>query len=658
MHMQQLTNFPYIENDFDALTDYELLCLVVKYLNDVIDNSNEQNTSITNLYNAFLQLQTYMNNSVQELEDAWNAKTDELEEAWTDKTTELETAFNNLQTWINNYFDNLDVQDEINNKLDEMLEDGVLEQIIEQFLQSTALWCFDTVASMKAATNLTNGSYTKTLGFYSLNDGGSSTYKIRTKTNEDTIDESTIISLNDPTLIAELIVPNELNIRQVGGLSDGSSVTTALTNAIKTSAETIYFPEGTYLLDNTLIISKNLKGYKATINVNRTNESEFTIEFTGNNLKIENLNFHQISSNKLLEVRDSDNIIISNCKLTSELNRTGGSLLDLYRNNTNILIENSYFETHSTGIGCVCIREGSTDGYTSNILFDNCEFIGDTQDETIAIWGWLGTVENVNITNSKITRPLNTNITNAMTITIGQGSGVTKNCGFTNCVFDIYQNTSCLMQGKRDQDENIFIKDCIINSRMETLSNGLFASETSSSDTGMLIENCIINELNQTGNPSMTNTQTTKFKNCTINCATQITISWGDYENCTFNNNPNVAKSNAIAHSIYAKNCTFNGINNTSSYLIGTLSVKDSIKIDNCKFYGTLPYRFIVASGTAYNSSVPFILSNSFIHGQVNADSTNILKGYVCGNYNSYTGMGTQSTNLAVANNEINFTYQ
>ena len=43
LHMQQLTNFPYIEQDFDALTDYELLCLVVKYLNDVIANQNEQN---------------------------------------------------------------------------------------------------------------------------------------------------------------------------------------------------------------------------------------------------------------------------------------------------------------------------------------------------------------------------------------------------------------------------------------------------------------------------------------------------------------------------------------------------------------------------------------------------------------------------------------
>lgn len=226
LHMQQLTNFPYIEKDFDALTDYELLCLVVKYLNDVIANSNEQNTSITNLYNAFLELQTYMNNSVQELEDAWNDKTTELENTWSDKTTELETAFNNLQTWINNYFDNLDVQEEINNKLDQMLEDGVLEQIIEQFLHSTALWCFDNVANMKNSTNLIDGSYAKTLGYYSKNDGGSALYKIRTITNDDVVDEAFIIKMNDEStnLIAELIIENnEVNLPQIGGKKADSS---------------------------------------------------------------------------------------------------------------------------------------------------------------------------------------------------------------------------------------------------------------------------------------------------------------------------------------------------------------------------------------------------------------------------------------------------
>ena len=35
-----LQNFPFIEKDFDALTDYELLCKVVEYLNEVIKQTN------------------------------------------------------------------------------------------------------------------------------------------------------------------------------------------------------------------------------------------------------------------------------------------------------------------------------------------------------------------------------------------------------------------------------------------------------------------------------------------------------------------------------------------------------------------------------------------------------------------------------------------
>ena len=92
--MQKLTNFPYIEEDFDALTNYELLSKVVEYLNEVIANSNEQNTAISSLYDAFTELQNY----------------------------------------INNYFENLDVQEEINNKLDQMAADGSLTLLIKDYI--------------------------------------------------------------------------------------------------------------------------------------------------------------------------------------------------------------------------------------------------------------------------------------------------------------------------------------------------------------------------------------------------------------------------------------------------------------------------------------------------------------------------------------------
>ena len=44
--------------------------------------------------------------------------------------SELQGLFTELQHYVNNYFDNLDVQEEINNKLDQMAEDGTLTELI------------------------------------------------------------------------------------------------------------------------------------------------------------------------------------------------------------------------------------------------------------------------------------------------------------------------------------------------------------------------------------------------------------------------------------------------------------------------------------------------------------------------------------------------
>lgn len=45
---------------------------------------------------------------------------------------ELQNLFLDLKNYVDNYFDNLDVQEEINNKLNQMAQDGTLEKIINQ----------------------------------------------------------------------------------------------------------------------------------------------------------------------------------------------------------------------------------------------------------------------------------------------------------------------------------------------------------------------------------------------------------------------------------------------------------------------------------------------------------------------------------------------
>lgn len=88
-------NFPFVESDFDELTNYGMLMKMMKALNDVISNMNDVEEDMTNLFNAFTELQSY----------------------------------------VNNYFDNLDVQDEINQKLDDMVEDGTMAQLIGEYVQ-------------------------------------------------------------------------------------------------------------------------------------------------------------------------------------------------------------------------------------------------------------------------------------------------------------------------------------------------------------------------------------------------------------------------------------------------------------------------------------------------------------------------------------------
>ena len=164
-----LENFPFIEADFDALTEWQLFCKLGKEINKIIDSQNAVGSEMEKFSQAFIELKNY----------------------------------------VDNYFKNLDVQDEINNKLNEMSEDGTLQEIISAYLNSKAIFGFDNVEEMKNATNLIDGSYAKTLGEVSYNDGLGSFYKIRTVTSSDTVDEDNIVSLSaSNTLIAEKIISN------------------------------------------------------------------------------------------------------------------------------------------------------------------------------------------------------------------------------------------------------------------------------------------------------------------------------------------------------------------------------------------------------------------------------------------------------------------
>ena len=172
-----IQNFPFIEEDFDALTDYGLICKIVEYLNKVIDKANYFDQQYEELNAAFVQLKSY----------------------------------------VDNYFANLDVQEEINNKLDEMAESGVLQEIIAAYIEVSSLLTFDTIADLKAATNIIDGSTCLAIGELAFNDGKFAYYKIREKQPDDVVDEDKIISLSvSDELIGEKI--DNIKFKQLGDL--------------------------------------------------------------------------------------------------------------------------------------------------------------------------------------------------------------------------------------------------------------------------------------------------------------------------------------------------------------------------------------------------------------------------------------------------------
>ena len=261
---------------------------------------------------------------------------------------ELQAAFIELKTFVDDYFDNLDVQEEINNKLDEMAEEGTLQEIITTYIQSNVAWTFDTVADMKQATNLINGSFAKTLGFYSVNDGGGATYRI---SNSGTANELDVIAIDD--LYAHVVFENEMNLTQLGVDHTAADTTDAINNAISVCSQNkihLIIPAHTYNV--TTITSKDVSGYHYKYFL----KSLSNIHISGEN-----------RDNSIIKVNTSDNytgvffneetaanVLIDNFTIeqyyTSGNNMDGGDRSNrkfafvLYGTSDNIQIKNIYFK--------------------------------------------------------------------------------------------------------------------------------------------------------------------------------------------------------------------------------------------------------------------------------------------------------------------------
>lgn len=234
-----LQNFPFLEDDFDALTDYQLFCKMLAYVKKFAKDNKE----------------------------------------FSDRLTALE-----------NYVYNLDLQDEVDNKIQELYENGSLAEIITTYLEIQGILGYDTVADLKEATNLINGSLVRTFGFYNINDGGGTFYKVRTLINTDVVDEITLISLDNDTLVAELLKKNIMSVKEFGAKGDGTRDDTTNIQGALDNCKNLIIDNGTYMIDTSIGIKpnsdSNIKLINATLKAITTNLGNYEIMYINNKSNI------------------------------------------------------------------------------------------------------------------------------------------------------------------------------------------------------------------------------------------------------------------------------------------------------------------------------------------------------------------------------------
>lgn len=218
-----LENFPFIEADFDAITNYQLFCKVVEYLNKTIDSMNQTGEVVEEFTQKFI-----------------------------DFTENINNLYNELKSYVDNYFTNLDVQEEINNKLDEMAENGKLLELL-----SNSFLVFNTVDEMINSNRLNDGMVAYTLGYYEKNDGGNGKYIITSNQEELT---QGFLKINNKELYAKLMLDN-INILTLGVKSNIED-TINFQNAIdfcKNNQIDCLVPSKTFIINNTLNLYSQYK---------------------------------------------------------------------------------------------------------------------------------------------------------------------------------------------------------------------------------------------------------------------------------------------------------------------------------------------------------------------------------------------------------------
>ena len=207
----------------------------------VVPSNYEDNLTVIECLNFLIK---FLNDTVI---PAFNENDEHVEE--------IKKQIEALQKYVDSYFDSLDIQTEVDHKLDQMASSGQLADIIAQYLGLAGVLAYNTIADMAAAKNLVNGSICRVLGNTNYATGDGSFYRVRTLINTDVVDGVNLVAITAaPTLVAERIhsldTSKPINVLYYGVKADGVTDNTTLLQKIidDNPRAVIYFPSGDYLI--------------------------------------------------------------------------------------------------------------------------------------------------------------------------------------------------------------------------------------------------------------------------------------------------------------------------------------------------------------------------------------------------------------------------
>lgn len=397
-----LQNFPFIEADFDAVTNYQLLCKVVEYLNKVIDNHNKQNDNI-------------------------NKQNDNIRQ--------LEKNFIALYNYVNNYFNNLDVQEEINTKIDELIASGEFNSFL-------------------------SGIYTPEM-FGAKGDG----------VTDDTEAIQKALAFNNVNISKNYLITENLvlhsNLKVFGG---GTITKKAEFNDSYLNHSIFYCTDSNNIdINNIILMSNSLAiSLHGCSNVNITN------------LIINSKKYSILISDS--EKNESDSISISNIKLENDVTIISSDGIHINGGSSNIYVNNVSGTTGDDFIALNAIE--GVRKTIKNVIIDNIKCSGYAG---VRLYGQLNCViENVSVNNSYINSDNGIRLTNIVGfIEINLNAPSFKNIVFNNCIVN-------------SSDRNIFLSYIngsvtFNNCTFITTKNPNIGFFNSSINSSLILNSCVFN---------------------------------------------------------------------------------------------------------------------------------------------------------------------